>query len=324
MAVLVLACAVLAGCAGEDLTKTTSDRTTVPPQPGSGGTGPVPQGEIDEPELTPAKLRQVNACELLRGEAVGQLGTAAQPSGSGPERCSVAVTDPGGKELRVSVSLGESMYTRRDRATGGLDGLPLIETRDEQSCTDKVITSEDPDIGISVQVNYTDGEPCGASRKALSKIIQRLKSDPPKLDAASDSLLVMDPCDVLPKSAVSKALGAGAVTSSYQLHGCTATAPGGKGSVSVTFSFNYPPLGAGNAKDVELSSSVTGIQSFYDPDTEVCKVEWEHKKYSGAGSKDGETVKVDFSRYIGDGKATDACKKAVRLAKSVLAALPGE
>lgn len=315
----------LAGCAGEDLAKATFERTTVPPQPGSGGTGPVPEGQIDAPELTTVKLREIDTCELLRGEAVSQLGTVGEPLGTSPEMCGVSVTDPGGKEVRVSLSLGERLYSSREEATGGMDGLPLIESRDDSSCTDKVLTEEEPsEVGISLQVTYDDGEPCGASRKVLSKILQRLKSDPPKLDADSGSLLLADPCESLPQSAVDDLLGSDSVASPYLLHGCTVTSSGtsSSGSVSLTFSFSYPPLAGTNAKKVELSSSVTATQSYYDPKTEVCQVEWEHKKYSGPTSRDGETVKVDYSSYTGEGKAIDACKKAVRLAKAVVRELP--
>lgn len=325
VALVLLAPLVLGGCAGEDLAKQTFERTTVPPQPGSGGTGPVPDGRIDEPELTTAKLREIDTCELLRGEAVSQLGTLGEPLSTSPEMCGVTVTDPGNKEIRVSLSLGERLYSGRDEATGGMDGLPLIETRDDSSCTDKVLTEEEPaEVGISLQVTYDDGEPCGASRKVLAKIIQRLKADPPKLDADSDSLLLEDPCDSLPRSELTTLLGDDPVSSPYLLHGCTAssTESSSSGSVSLTFSFNYPPLATSNAKDVRLSSTVTGIQSYYDPNTEVCQVEWEHKKFSSQTSRDGEAVKVDYSSYTGDGKATDACKKAVRLAKAVLRELP--
>ncbi|MGH3433713.1 MAG: DUF3558 family protein, partial [Thermocrispum sp.] len=327
-AVLLLALAapvVLAGCAGDDLAKVTFERTTVPPQPGSGGTGPVPEGEIDAPALGADKLRTVDTCELLRGEAVSQLGTVGEPLGTSPETCAVSVTDRGDKELRVALSLGERLYAGRDQATGGLDGLPLIESRDDKSCTDKVLTEEDPDAGISLQVTYDDGEPCGASRKVLSKILQRLKSDPPQIEADDGSLLLVDPCTVLPESQVRDLLGSNTVTSPYLLHGCTITgaSAGTSGSVSVAFSFNYPPLESANASKVELSSSVTAIQSYYNPETEVCQVEWEHKEFSKPSSRDGEVVKVDYSSYTGDGKATDACKKAVRLAKAVVRELPG-
>lgn len=320
---IVLACLLgVTGCAGEDLVKTAGKRTTVPPQPGSGGTGPVPEGPVNEPALTADKLREVKACELLKGEAVTQLGTPEDPSGSGPDTCSVTVTDPGGKDIRVSITIGETFYGGVQQATGGLDGLPLNETRQDQSCTDKVLTSEDPAVGVSVQVTYSDGEPCGAGRKVLSKIIQQLKSDPPKVDTSGGSIVKLDPCKVIPKATLDKVLGEGQTTSTFNLHGCISSGPLGGGTVSLNFTFAYPPYAGSNSKEVRLSSKVTALQTFYDPKNEQCAVEWAHKEYSSTSSMDGESVRVDYSNYGGDGKALDACKKAVEIAKVVVGKLP--
>lgn len=321
--VIVLACLLgVTGC-GPELTKVTHERTTVPPQPGSGGTGPVPEGPVNEPALSPQKLREVDGCELLKGDAVTQLGAPKEPIGTGPDICSVTITDPGGKEIRVSLTVGESMYGGLQQATGGLDGLPLTESRQDKSCFDKVLTSEDPDIGIGVQVSYSDGEPCGAGRKVLSKIIQRLKNDPPRLSAESGSLLTLDPCKVMPKAALTKVLGEAQTSTPVTLHGCvtSATSPAG-GSASLNFTFAYPPLGSSSSKEVELTASITALQTYYDPKNEQCQVEWEHKEFSSSSSRDGESVRVDYSNYTGDGRATDACKKAVQLAKAVAGKLP--
>lgn len=321
--VIVLACLLgVTGC-GPELTKVTHDRTTVPPQPGSGGTGPVPEGPVNEPALSPQKLREVDGCELLKGDAVTQLGAPKNPIGTGPDICSVTITDPGGKEVRVSLRLGETMYGGLRQATGGLDGLPLTESRQDKSCFDKVLTSQDPDIGIGVQVGYSDGEPCGAGRKVLAKIIQRLKNDPPRLTPDSGSLLLLDPCEVIPEAALTRVLGKEQRSSPVNLHGCvtSATSTGG-GSASLNFTFAYPPLGGASSEEVKLTPSITALQTFYDPKNEQCQVEWKHKEYTSSSSQDGESVRVDYSNYTGDGKATSACKKAVELAKAVVGKLP--
>ncbi|WP_043660062.1 hypothetical protein [Thermocrispum municipale] len=322
--VALAAPAVLSACGGVDLAKVTYDRTTVPPQPGSGGTGPVPEGQVDVPELAVEKLRTIDTCELLKGEAVTQLGTPEEPRGSRPENCSVTVSDPAGKELHVSVRIGERVYDSRDRATGGLDGLPLWETRQEDACNETVLTDESAKIGISLLVTYADGEPCGAARKALAKIIQRSKSDPPHVQVPDGSLRATDPCSVVPRKLATSMLGQGYKTDATLLYNCTARSQDlDKGQIEVGFGFSYPPLESGESKRVKLTGSVRAIQRYYTPNVESCEIEWEHKKFSGPTARDGETVKVEFSNLGGKGDALDACRKAKQAAKAVLGELPG-
>lgn len=323
----MLAClAVLAGvvgCAGDDLVKVTHERTTVPPQPGSGGTGPVPDGPVDEPALAPDKLRTADACKLLSGETVTQLGTPGEPIRTGPDVCRVTVTDQGGQEVRLSLTIGETLYGGTDKATGGIDGLPLTETRQDETCTERVLTAEDPDIGIGLSVNYKGGEPCGAGRKVIAKVLQQLKNDPPQVSVGSDSLIGEDPCRLMPASTLGRLLGSSPHESPYNLHGCTWSSTAGKtGTVSLTFTFAYPPLESPNSKKVRLSGSVTAVRNFYDPKRAQCQIEWEHKKFTDTGSQDGETVRVDYADYTGDEDAEFACTKALQLAKSVAAKLP--
>ena len=315
---------ILSGCGGDDLAKVTYQRTTVPPQPGSGGAGPVPQGQVDVPELAVDKLRLVDACQLLTGEAVTQLGKPDKPLPPYQETCMVDVRDPADKQVKLNLRLDQRVFQPREQAAGGLDGLPLFEQRDGDKCSDTVLTDESAKMGIGLDVTYEQGEPCGTARRVLAKIIQRLKTDPPRIDVPPNSLRQVDPCSVLPKQEVADLLGADAAASQDSLHGCSAQATDPtKGSVVVEFRFSGPPVEAGKWKRITISGSVRGVQKYLTPSIERCEVEWEHKKYSGPLARDGETVRVEFANYLGDGTAPDACRKARQVAKQVLSELSG-
>lgn len=306
-----------AGCGGSDLAKANFEKTTVAPQPGSGGTGTVPDGPVDDPALTPDKLREIDACKLLEGDTTSQLGTAEEPQSSGPDACRVSITDPGGKALSVNLTVGESMFGGADQATGGIEGLPLTESKQDDSCFAKLLTSEAPGHGIGLQIGYPGGDPCGAGRKVAGKIVQRLKNDPPKLSVDDGSLIPVDACALTDGRAAKAAVGDGARKVPYNLHGCMLSSAGP--SAGVTFTFRYPPQEQKNSEEVELSDSVTALVSYDDPKDPRCKVEWKHRDLPG---DQAESVRVDYSDYNGKVKAAKACEKATALAKAVAGKLP--
>lgn len=324
--IVALSGAALAGCDGVDLAKSSSERTTVPPQPGSGGTGPVPEGPVDAPELTPEKMRLVEACGLLDSDVTDLIGTSTiDPTGSSPDQCTVSLTDRGGKNVSFSLSLGDTLFGSISSATGGIEGLPLSETRQDSTCSEKVLTSQEPDQGISLNVTYTDGEPCAAGRKVIAKVIQRLRSDPPKVSPPVGSLIGVDACKLVGKSTLAAAVGEDPTVSPYGLHGCISTASDGSGgAVTVNFGFSYPPTKSGNARNVKLTGSINAIRTITDESSARCTFEWEHKDFpeQALGNDDGESVRVDYSNYTDKEDADDACEKASRLAKSVAGKLP--
>lgn len=321
LGIACLAVLVVAGCGGQDLAKENSPRTIVTAEPGGGGSGSVPEGPFNDPALAPDALRGVDACQVLSAERVSQLGTPDEPrAGGAPDQCSVSVTDVGSKKLDVTLRIGEDMLGALDKATGGLEGLPVVESKleDTGTCFVKVLTSEEPMMGLGVQLRYPDGEPCGAGRKVMAKVIQLLKTSPPKVDGGEGSLLTVEPCSKVDDKVAGAAVGDGARRVPSGLHGCMLTAGGGP-TGHVQFRFAYPPTEEKNTTEVPLSGSVKALVTFEKPDDARCKAEWLHK---ADGEDKVEVVEVRYSDYIGDDNAEVACQKVTALAKSVVAKLP--
>lgn len=309
--------AATAGCSGVDLKKQYYPRETVKAE--SGGSGPVPEGPIDEPALAVGALRVADACGLLDQETLGEFGTVAdKPYTDGPDRCGITVEDPGGKDIRVSLKIGESMSSMRDRATGGIEGLPAEETRhDEKTCFVKVLTSDEPAMGMAVQIGYEGGDACVTGRKAMGTIVKRLKDNPPKLTVAKGSLLDVDACETISEKVVRNHYGDDVRLLPFDLHGCLISGSGPSGGVQ--FRFGYPPTEEKNSRSVTLSDDVTAKSKFRSTDQTQCEVEWVHRKID---DDNFEVVKVEYARYSGDEDATSACKKAVTVAKVVVGKLP--
>lgn len=309
--------AATAGCSGVDLKKQYYPRETVKAE--SGAAGPVPAGPVNEPALSVAALRVADACGLLDKETLKEFGTVAdKPYTHEPDRCGMSVEDPGGKDIRASLKIGESMNSMRDRATGGIEGLPAEETRhDEKTCFVKVLTSDEPAMGMAVQVAYEGGDACATGRKAMSTIVKRLKEDPPELAVAKGSLLDVDACEMISEQVVSDNYGDGAKRLTFDLHGCLISGSGPSGGVQ--FRFGYPPAEEKNSKSVTLSDDVRAMSKFRSADQAQCVVEWKHREL---GDDNFEVVKVEYARYSGDEDAQSACKKAVTVAKAVVGKLP--
>ncbi|MQA59977.1 MAG: hypothetical protein GEU86_00465 [Actinophytocola sp.] len=309
--------AATAGCSGVDLKKQYYPRETVKVE--SGAAGPVPAGPVDEPALSVAALRVADACGLLDRETLKEFGKVAdKPYTHEPDRCGMTVEDPGGKDIRASLKIGESMNNMRDRATGGIEGLPAEETRhDEKTCFVKVLTSDEPAMGMAVQVAYEGGDACATGRKAMSTIVKRLKEDPPKLTVAKGSLLDVDACETISEKVIRNHYGDDVRLLPFDLHGCLISGRGPSGGVQ--FRFGYPPTEEKNSRSVTLSGDVTAKSKFRGADQAQCEVEWVHRKID---DDNFEVVKVEYARYSGDEDATSACKKAVAVAKVVVGKLP--
>lgn len=316
----VLVLALVAGCAGQDLKKAYSQRRTVAPEPGSGASGPVPTGPINEPSVAIAALRQLDPCALITKDALSELGSAADPhSGLAIDECSSTVTDPGGKPISVRVKLGDSIIGGTDSAASGIEGLPIIEnTHDKKSCFVTAVTSKDPALGITAQIGYEGGQPCTAGRKVLAKVLQKIKSGAPKLPVAKGSLVTAEACQLADGKVVHELSGAQdkLVTG---LHGCSWSGTSGKGSLRLDLRFTYPPQEEKGAKRLDLGGGVKAWAKSRSENIAQCMVTWKHRLMK----KDlAEVVNVEYANYVGDEKPADACRKAEKLAKTVVPKLP--
>ncbi|PRX49247.1 hypothetical protein B0I33_103281 [Prauserella shujinwangii] len=308
---------VVAGCSGPDLTRAHFPRTTVTAAPGDGGQGEVPTGPITDPAVSAAALRTVDPCALLGGDTAGVLGEAGTPEPGDWGVCTVEVRDAGGKPVGLRLDLGESLVLA-DRATGGIEGLPLVENEvDEGSCFVTAVTSRDPSLGITVQVDYEAGDPCAAGYSVLRQVLAGLRGDPGTYPPEPGSLLGVDPCATVTDDVLAEVLPGEVRKRPMGLHQCRFA--GHRPSAVVWFRTGYPP-DADAGTPVDLGGGVRAVRQRGQTDTVECDISWQHRS-SGEGPE-GENVTASFTFASEEGSVDDACARALAVARDVVRRLP--
>ncbi|GAA3574434.1 DUF3558 domain-containing protein [Amycolatopsis ultiminotia] len=314
--VLLIAAAALAaaGCGGPDLGKENFGRTTVPAAAGADSSAP-----ITDPAVTPAALRDLQPCQFVGQSALAELGTtqeAPEPSAVRFDSCRAAVTDPGGKQITIEVDVGTTVPSAADRTTGQVSGLPQVEVpAGTGSCTVSVLTSRNPDLGVSFQIDYSGGDACPVGRTLAAAAAQTLHGSPQKYAPAKGTLVDADPCAVLDKGAVA-AVVPGAEPEAAGLHSCRW---GTSVYVEVLFLPGRPPSeGSGWLK----ADAGTPSQAFRKQGTaggSNCQVHWPHRPWQDDRV---ETAQLEYQNAAGDAASDDPCGKAVGLARQLAGKLP--
>jgi hypothetical protein len=302
---------------GADIGKANFQRTTVPAQPGSGGQGEVSTGAITDPAVAAAALREVDPCPLLAKDSLAELGTVGEPRPEGFDQCGTEVTDPGGKTIKLSLRLGDSVISV-DQASGNVGGLALIERKqDTEGCFVTALTSRKPNLGIQVQVSYGGGDPCRPGHVVLQKVVKKLHEQPAMLPLAPGSLVSVDPCTVIDDAVLTEVLGTGADKSVTNLHTCSWSGRGP--SLQLYLRQGYLPSADVGTTPVDLGGGVSGFQVVRAKDTAMCTIIWGHRPTS---DRQGEVVSLDYTNYRGDAATDDACGKTMKLARNVVGKLP--
>lgn len=315
LALLAVLTGLLAGCAGEDLSKANFERTTVKMEPGN-GQGTVPTGPIDDPAVALPALRTVDPCPLLTGDALGDLVRTGDPLSFEWGVCSVDARDAGGKTVALRLELGESLVLA-DQASGNVEGLPLVETKtDDGTCFVTAITSRQPDLGIGLQVEYEGSNPCAPGHRILSSVIRQLRDTPRTYDVERDSLIETDPCASVADGTLAEVLGDEVAAEPTGLHSCQFRV--GRAAVYVRFSVGYPPIPEGRT-EIDLGGGHMASRKESTTDLAECNVSWQHRAVS---DEEGEQVSVDYSDYGEDATQKQACSKVTDVARSVVTTLP--
>ncbi|MBB5893877.1 hypothetical protein ACFFS4_22675 [Kutzneria kofuensis] len=316
---LRLACAVLAAAAvltacssGVDTTRSVSARTTVATAATGGDSGPV------DPAFAEAKLRAVDPCGLLDTKLLGNVGTpGGKPSGDPFRGCQATVT-VNGQQLSVTVTLGDAV-PEWDRDAIPLDGMRVLEARQNTSCTDKAVTQSSPTRAIVVRTEAKGGgEPCATGRQVLSGVIARIRTAPPQIQAGSSVVAGTDPCTLIDKATVTSIVGPQPRLDSESLYDCAWRQNG------ITLEV-YAKIGLDPAVpgfDTPPTPVDLGGVSAYRSDTSTaypsCTVQWADRPLS---QQRGEIVTV----YVANGQKIagfDTCGQAVAAGKIVAAKLP--
>ncbi|MCE6997877.1 DUF3558 domain-containing protein [Saccharothrix sp. S26] len=318
---------LLAGCAGADLAKQRFPRTTIPadaenasdPTGSSQKSPPATDGKPVDPAFAPDKLRLTDPCELLDEDVLKRFGTPGDRSRSGFSRCSNFMKDKGGKDLAVTVEVGQTMTTELKNADKQLAGLRSYEqVLDNSACFVSVITQEQPGLGITVQIGYEDGDACAPGREMAVSVVEQIKARAATRTPAKGSLITLDPCVLPDKAAVEAAAGADYRLYPYGLHNCAWV--GKDREVSLAFRETFIPDDRefdAKQTEVDLGGGVTGYQVSSSTAFPSCEVKWVQL----AGSdNDGEIGEVKSAGP----KATefDRCATAVAFAKAVIGKIP--
>ncbi|PRY34348.1 uncharacterized protein DUF3558 [Umezawaea tangerina] len=325
VAAALCALTMLAGCGSDALAKKPPfPRSTVQAakgmtdpstDPGSGSTG---SGKPVDPAFAVDKLRLVDPCKLLDADTLKELGKPDEAVPGGFTRCSNFMKDKAGKDLSITIEVGQTLTSEVEKADKKLAGLNSYEQVLEGSaCFVTVITQEDPGIGITVQVGYKDGDGCEPGRKIAESVVKLAKGKAVARTAAKGSLITLDPCELPSDAAVADAAKESPRVYPYGLHNCSWV--GSDAEVTLDFRGGYVPkddkfdpkqvdvdLGGVKAYQVESSTSYPS-----------CTLRWVQLK---GQDNDGEVVEV---KSAGPKKSEfDRCAKAQAFAKALLPKIP--
>nr|BFE48525.1 DUF3558 domain-containing protein [Saccharothrix mutabilis subsp. capreolus] len=316
---------VVAGCAaGGDLAKhkpyprsTVKANAEAVSESGTQPTTPADGKPVDA-VFAPDKLRLVNPCELLDRKLLEQVGKPGQVSATGFSRCSNFMEDQAGKDLAVTIEVGQTMTSEVKNADKTLAGLKSYEqTLDNDACFVSVITQEKPALGITVQIGYKDGDACAPGRKVMEGALKTIRERGAVRNPAKDSLVTLDPCTLPDKAVVDAAATASYRQYPYGLHSCSWV--GDDRELTFDLRSTYVPDDR-KFDDKQTDVDLGGVKGYQLDNTGAfpsCTVKWVHRLDSG---DDGEVVEV---KSAGPKKSEfDRCAAAVAFAKGILPKLP--
>ncbi|MFF0145110.1 Protein of unknown function (DUF3558) [Amycolatopsis sulphurea] len=304
---------VVSGCGHGSLGKENFAPTTVPASASVASTAVV-----DDPATTAEVLRNLQPCQFVGPEALKQLGTPQgepAPSAVRFDVCTASVTDAGGKNLSVEVSLGRPVSITAQKITGQVDGLPRLEApgAGAESCTAGVLTSRKPDLGVLFALNYPDGDACPAGRTLAAEAAKILHRTPQKYAPGAGSLVTADPCAMLDPSVVD-AVAKDAKPEVTGLHSCRW---GTTASLEVLLLPGRPLLEGDGWQKVDIGSPGQAFEKQRPSGPGSCQVHWQHRPWQQGYF---EIAQVEYQN--GAPGADDPCGQAVPAAKQLAAELP--
>jgi hypothetical protein len=317
---LVTALALTLTACGPDLGKSNFARTTVP---AAAGTGQISDGPITDAAVAADVLRTIQPCQFLTKDALGALGLGTvqadpAPSSIAFDNCTNKVTDPGGKEIRLELELGDTLIPRADKTTGQVGGLPLrVNKTDDTDCAVAAMTALNPDAAVTLSVTYA-GDPCRPGQTLMDAVVQKLHNSPEKYATPPGTLLTADPCAMADSPVVASVVPSPKAAPTA-LHACAWKSNGTDPTVTVRFLPGLPPLEGDGYSKVDLGGGITGFRKKGSARSSRCTVEWQHRPWQG---DDVELAQVDYENYTAEPAADDPCGRAVTVAKNVVTKLP--
>jgi hypothetical protein len=318
--------ALLAGCGAKvDTTKVVYTRTTMPAAEANADSrrsDPTGEPKANDEAFTNDKLRVIDPCALLSDDILSAVGTPSDSSPNDLGSCGNYMKDKDGKELNITVHVGEAITSALD-ADLNIGGLPGIEeSTDSEACFVTAITSTTPNIGIKLQTGGDGDDLCEPAKTVLTSIVELIRTDPPTHDLGQGTLVDVDPCTVVEGAELDAATGVSLDEEPYNVHWCAFRAD----DVSITawFRTGYDPKATVTDKvqQVDLGSGVTGFQEVVTntADSTSCRIEWAHRALP-EGDDQAEVVTMYYDTYAPQ-QGVDPCAVGHAVAKLYIAALP--
>lgn len=311
----------LAGCGGAvDTTKVTYERTTVPAGQGGGSAGTSTSGEpkANDPAFTIEKLRTLDPCALLTKDLLASVGEPDENNQGDFSECGNYMTDSEGANLSITLTLGDNVSNAQD-ADGNIGGLPALESELDSgdACFNTVVTSTQPNVGITVQAGGEAEKLCEAGKTVLTGVVDRIRNDPPTYDTPKGTLLELDPCEAIKDATLRTTLGSGTDAGApYNLHWCNWRS--GTANLGLWLRLGYDPAQGSGGQAVPLGGGVTGYKKTTTSAAASCELQWAHRKFGG---DDSEIVQIFYDKQK-PAKGEDPCVAAQNLAKTLISTLP--
>lgn len=281
-------------------------------------TGSTSTGAPVDPAFAMDKLRLLDPCKLLDDATLKELGKPDDLVPSGFSRCSNFMKDKNGKDLSITVEVGQTMTSEIKKADKQIAGLRSYEQLLEGSaCFVSVITQEDPGLAFTVQVGYKDADGCVPGRKIAESVVKLAKGKTAARTPAKGSVITLDPCELPSDAALTEATDKSPRRYPYGLHNCSWV--GKDAEMTLDFRGGFVPKDDKfDAKQTEID--LGGVKAYQlDSATSFpsCTVKWVQLRGQG---NDGEAVEV---KSAGPKDAEfDRCAKAKAFAKSLLPKIP--
>jgi hypothetical protein len=244
-------------------------------------------------------LRRADPCRVLDDVTVPGAGKLrADPSAGYLDRCSYE-SRSGGK---ISVKLGDQIYVEGGRPTEDLNGRQVLFTEiSGGTCDASVQVPAQPELGVTALA-----ETCALAKATLGKVLDRLHGGGNGYTLAPGTLLALDPCAVLDRTAVARAIGPVRETKLNRVRECEWTA-----TTSLRLTFEKTPTGVPDEGSPVDLGGVTGTRRELEGS---CALAWNHRPLD---AQESEHVRI-FASKTGGG----ACDAAVEFGKALVKALP--
>jgi hypothetical protein len=201
---------------------------------------------------------------------------------------------------KISVKLAEPVYIEGGRPTEDLDGrLVLFTEISGSTCDASVQIPAHPELGVTALA-----ETCGLAKTTLGKVLERIRGGTP-YDLAPGTLLALDPCTVVDRTATAQAIGPVREVKPKRLRECEWTAPA---SLTLTFD-KYPFAVPETGSPVDLG----GVTATRLATGDGCSVSWSRRHLD---DREAEHVRIRAQKTGG------ACAEAVAFGKALAAKLP--